>query len=255
MTKLKTINPLTPSQRHLVKVLEHPDEIEKQSKLKFKTLGKTNNSGRAKKGQITVRHKGGGHKKCFRILKTKNYKPSENVILSIEYDPNRTHYISAVYCFNNNKFFYVTTSANSKIGDIIKSGSSFEPKLGHSMPLFKIPVGSYVHNISIKKNQKSKVARAAGNYALVLEQDANNKVRLKLRSGNIIRVPLHCVATVGVVSNSLHFFKKKGKAGRSRWLNIRPTVRGVAMNPVDHPNGGGEGKKSGSKKSPWGKFN
>jgi large subunit ribosomal protein L2 len=161
----------------------------------------------------------------------------------------------SVYDFIKKDYYYRLHPKKLAVGSIIESGSNAKPLNGHTLPLSKIPVGSYVHNISLTQNKKAKFTRAAGTYATVIEKNST-LVKIKLSSGKIKIFSTKCFATIGIVANNFINLTKLGKAGRSRWLNIRPTVRGVAMNPIDHPHGGGEGKTSGGRKSsatPWGK--
>mgnify|MGYP001795175120 CR=1 FL=1 len=219
--------------------------------MKSKTRCKKNFAGRNNSGRITVYHKGGGHKRNYRKIEfSGNYKIG--IITSIEYDPNRTGYIASVYDFLSKKYFYILAPERLKIGHIIKSGTNAEIFLGHSLPISKIPEGTFIYNISPKKNKPSQICRAAGTYAQIIEK-TSKYCKIKLRSGEIRIISNDCYVTLGTVSNELHHLRSISKAGRSRWLNKRPTVRGVAMNPVDHPNGGGEGKKSGNGLTPWGK--
>ena len=189
------------------------------------------------------------HRK-INFLRTLN---STDVILSIEYDPYRTSFLSALYNIDSKTYQYIITPKNIIPGDIVKSGIYlYECKVGFSLPLKNIPVGSIIHNLAVKPNSTSKLIRSAGTYAKIIKKDLKQAL-VKLNSGKIKNFSINCFATLGMVSNEYHFLNTLGKAGRSRWLNKRPTVRGVAMNPVDHPNGGGEGKKSGKKITPWGK--
>ena len=226
----------------------------KKPLLKKNIKGLKNSSGRNSFGRITVKHRGSGHKKKIRIINFNRTFNSMGIIISIEYDPNRNTYISCIYDFTEKKYFYTLLPKNSKIGDIIQSGAFAELKLGNNLKLSKIPVGSYIHNVSINKSNKGVVSRSAGTFTVVVEKN-NKDARLKMSSGKKKYVSLNCTATLGVVSNEQYFLTHIGKAGRSRWLNKRPKVRGVAMNPVDHPHGGGEGKTSGGKVllTPWGK--
>jgi len=224
----------------------------KKSLLKSKIFGNKNSSGRNNSGKITVFHRGGGHKKKVRSLKLQNYF-TVGIIMNIEYDPNRNSYIGAVFDFNSYHYYYIILAKNSKIGDIVKSGhKNKDIKLGNSLLLKNIPLGSYIHNISLRKNIKSSLSRSAGSFSILLEKK-NYTCKLKVNSGENIYLSNNCFGTLGIVSNNNS--KNINKAGRSRWLNKRPIVRGVAMNPVDHPHGGGEGKTSGSmvKQTPWGK--
>lgn len=229
-------------------------KIKKKSLIKNKIKGKINSSGRNNKGRITSFHKGGGHKKCYRIINFNRVNISKGVICSIEYDPNRTANIASVYDSLNKNFFYILAPKNLKIGDIVESGNNIEPKLGNSLPIEKIPVGSYIHNIAPKLTKNAQISRSAGSFSKLKEKTLQQAI-IELNSGEQRYISPQCYATVGIVSNEYNFLKKKFKAGQSRWLNKRPTVRGVAMNPIDHPHGGGEGKKSGINKTPWGKHN
>jgi large subunit ribosomal protein L2 len=179
---------------------------------------------------------------------------SRGIVTSIEYDPNRTANISSIYDINTKKYFYILAPINIKVGNIVKSGSIAESKIGHSLTIENIPVGSFIHNISLNPNKKSKISRSAGTYSFLIEK-TNNYGKIKLSSGEQILVSTKCYASIGIVSNQGLFLTTLGKAGRARWLNKRPKVRGVAMNPIDHPHGGGEGKTSGGRTSvtPWGK--
>jgi large subunit ribosomal protein L2 len=252
--KIKRINPTTASQRNLIKVVNN--ELAKKPLLKNNIFGKIckKNSGRNNSGKITVFHKGGGHKKIYRKVDFKNLTNSTFIVINLEYDPYRNAYIIALFDFINKTFKYNLATKFLKIGDIVKTGFNAEPKLGHTLRLSKIPVGSLIHNISLKPNGKAKITRAAGTVSQLIEK-TDNHAQISLSSGQQKFIPLNCFATVGTVSNDLFFLKTIGKAGRSRWLNKRPTVRGVAMNPIDHPHGGGEGKTSGGRTSvsPWGK--
>lgn len=208
-------------------------------------------AGRNNSGQITVRHKGGGHKRKYRELDFQRTKLGVGIVCNIEYDPNRNCAIAAVFDFFTDDFFYIIAPKNLKIGDIIKSGTFSNPKLGHYIPLIWVPVGSYIHNLKLKKFGSAQVARAAGTFCVIKEKKSNF-IRVQLSSGTCKSIHLDTSATIGIVSSGFIFLSKLNKAGQSRWLNKRPSVRGVAMNPIDHPHGGGEGKKSGNKKTPWG---
>ena len=247
---LKAKKPITPSQRHLVQL--DKKNLTKQPLLKNCIKGKKNSSGRNNSGKITVRHKGGGHKKKFRTLDFFRKHPSTSIVSSIEYDPYRSANIAAIFDISTSKFNYIIAPKNLKIGDIVKSGPNAENKVGHSLPISKIPVGSYIHNISPKSKKPAQISRAAGTFSKLIEKTLQY-AKIELSSGEQRFISVKCFATLGIVSNEFAFLTRLGKAGQSRWLNKRPTVRGVAMNPVDHPHGGGEGKKSGKKFSPWGK--
>jgi large subunit ribosomal protein L2 len=248
----KNIKPITPSQRHLIQI--NKKNLHKKPILKNKILGIKNSSGRNNSGKITVFHKGGGVKKRYREINFYRTNNSTGIICSIEHDPNRNSYISAVFDFISNEFFYIITPQNIKIGDIIKSGLEIEPSLGSSLPVSEIPAGIPIHNISAKYLKKAQLSRSAGTFSIIKEK-TNKSVLIQLSSGEQRFISNKCFATIGEVSNELYLLTQSGKAGHSRWLNKRPTVRGVAMNPIDHPHGGGEGKKSGKGKTPWGKNN
>lgn len=229
-------------------------KIIKTPLLKKKIMGIKNSSGRNHSGKITSYHRGGGHKQKYRIIEFFRKQKSHGVIISIEYDPIRTAYISAIFDLFTKNYYYILAPMNIKLGYIIKSGLLAEPKLGHSLTIENIPVGSIIHNVSIYPNKKAQIARSSGTYALLLEK-TNKYGKIKLNSGEQRFISLKCYSTIGIVSNKKHFLTTIGKAGRSRWLNKRPKVRGVAMNPIDHPHGGGEGKTSGGRTSvtPWGR--
>jgi large subunit ribosomal protein L2 len=248
---LKTFKPITPSKRNLIQL--NNLNLEKKPLLKAKIKGFKNNSGRSK-GQITSWHIGGGHKKRYRDLNFNRTHDTTSIVMSIEYDPYRTSNIAAIYNINTETYDYVLAPKNLKIGDILKSGKEAEAKNGHTLQIGKIPIGSLLHNVCVKSNKKSQLSRAAGTYTQLMEKNAKF-ARIKLSSGEQRTVSTDCYATIGIVSNEFLFLTTTGKAGRSRWLNRRPIVRGVAMNPVDHPHGGGEGKTSGGRSSvtPWGK--
>ena len=228
--------------------------IFKKPLLKKNIIGFKNSAGRNNLGRITIRRRGGGHKTKFRKILFNRFDNTNNgIIISTEYDPNRNSFIACVYDFIEKSYYYILLPKNLKVGDIIKAGSNSDYKLGNSLILSKIPLGTYIHNVSLRKNNIGQVSRSAGTFSIII--DKNNKhARIKLSSGKHTYVYIDCTATIGVVSNEKHFLNIIHKAGRSRWLNKRPKVRGVAMNPIDHPHGGGEGKTSGGKMqvTPWG---
>ena len=250
--KLKIFKPTTPSQRNLLQL--NRSNLRRSPLLKKKIKGLKNSAGRGINGQITSWHKGGGHKKRYRQINFNRIQNETCIVTSIEYDPYRTANIASIYNIKNHKYSYILAPKDLNIGDIVKSGKNAEPKNGHSLSIDKIPVGSLLHNVSVKMKKKAQVSRAAGTYSELVKKTATSG-RIKLRSGEYRDISSKCFATIGVVSNELLLLTTKGKAGRSRWLNKRPTVRGVAMNPIDHPHGGGEGKSSGGRSSvtPWGK--
>ena len=237
------------------KTLQQHQQIYKKKKLqriKSRILGFKKAVGKCNSGVITVKHKGGGHKQRYRNIDFKRKNLCESVIINIEYDPNRNANIAAAFDAANNNFFYVLAPGGLSVGDVIKSGKKLEAKLGYSMPLQEIPTGSSIYNIP-SATKIGVFTKAAGTESVLIEK-SNKLAKIQLNSGKITQVPIKYYASVGRVSNEFQIlFKKKYKAGNSRWLGIRPTVRGVAMNPIDHPNGGGEGKKSSFKRTPWGK--
>lgn len=250
--KLKIIKPTTPSQRNLIKITNKT--LEKIPLLKAKMRGLKNSTGRNNSGKITSFHKGGGHKQRYRYIDFARTYNSTGIVTGIEYDPNRTAHIASIFDFVSKSYSYIIAPEKLAIGDIIKSGSNAEPKLGHSLSIAKIPVGSLIYNVSLKLNKPAQISRSAGTFSYLIEKTSKYG-RLKISSGEQRTVSIDCYASIGTVSNELHFLITLGKAGRSRWLNKRPTVRGVAMNPIDHPHGGGEGRKSGKNLTPWGKSN
>ena len=230
------------------------NKLSKKPLLKNKIVGSKNSAGKNNSGKTTIFKRGGGHKRNSRIIQFNRSIESTAIVINIEYDPNRNAYIGAVYDFYKKTYYYILLPNNLKIGDIIKSGHNSEVRLGHAIQIAKIPLGSFIHNISIKKNKKGVFSRAAGKFSILIEKN-DRYSRVRLSSGEHRLIPNECIVTLGVVSNEQFFLTEINKAGRSRWLNKRPTVRGVAMNPIDHPHGGGEGKTSGGKikLTPWGK--
>lgn len=238
-------------------VLINNNKIRLKSKnlptIKSKIKGLKNTSGRNNLGRITSYHKGGGHKQKYRKIDFKR-EITSGIVMKIEYDPNRTANIAAIFNYFNNSYFYILAPQKLNVGDIIGSGENGMLRIGHSVKLSQLPVGCYMHNISLKPKNKGQLIRAAGTCAKLIEKN-NQFCRVKLSSGEQRLIFSDCHATIGIVSNEGNLLKIIGKAGRSRWLNKRPIVRGVAMNPIDHPHGGGEGKTSGGRSSvtPWGK--
>ena len=247
--ELKRIKPNTSGSRNYIKI--NKKDLNKKPLLKNYIIGKKNTAGKNNSGKITVRHKGGGHKRKYRILNDYNTPNINGIVCSIEYDPFRNAPIISVFDYEIKTYFYMIAPKNIKKGDIIKTGKNAELKTGHILPLSKIPVGSLIHNISINPKKFGILTRSSGTFSQLIEKNSL-KCKIKLSSGKLITLPLECRATLGTVANENFFLSNVGKAGRSRWLNNRPSTRGVAMNPIDHPNGGGEGKKSGKKRSPWG---
>lgn len=251
---LQKVKPVTSSRRHIIKLNQKTLNLSKNPFLKNKIQGKKNSNGRNHSGKITVFHKGGGVKRKYRLIDFYRTHNSVGIVCSLEHDPNRNCYIAAVYEFINNTFFYMIAPRHLKVGDIVKSGLDIDPSLGSSLPLSKIAIGTPIYNVSVKETKKGQISRAAGTFSIIKEKNEQNAV-IELSSGTKKVISVKCFASVGEVSKELFFLTRLGKAGQSRWLNVRPTVRGVAMNPIDHPHGGGEGKKSGSSKTPWGKSN
>ena len=251
---LKRIKPTTSSQRQLIKLNQKSLNLSKTPLLKQKLTGKKNLAGRNNLGQITIYHKGGGIKKNYRKIKFFRNFNSIGIVCTLEHDPNRSGFIAAIFDFLNLDFTYILAPKNLKVGDIVKSGLEIEPNLGSSLPISAIPIGTAIYNLSFKMFEKGKISRSAGTFSIIKEKTEKHAL-IELSSGEQRYLSSKCFASVGEVSKELHFFTRLGKAGRSRWLNKRPTVRGVSMNPIDHPHGGGTGKKSGNLKTPWGKIN
>lgn len=209
--------------------------------------------GRNHHGRITVRHRGGGHKQHYRIIDFKRDKEGVPAkVERIEYDPNRTAHI-ALLCYTDGERRYIIAPKGVVVGDVLLSGREAPIKAGNTMQLRSIPMGSTIHCIELRPGKGAQIARSAGASVQLVARESGYAT-LRLRSGEMRRVPVECRATIGEVGNGEHSLKKLGKAGAKRWLGIRPTVRGVVMNPVDHPHGGGEGKTSGGRHpvSPWG---
>ena len=243
--------PTSPGRRGLVRVVTpdlHKGEpyrplLEKQSK----------KSGRNNNGRITVRHRGGGHKQRYRVIDFKRNKDEiKATIERIEYDPNRTAHI-ALLSYADGEKRYVIAAKGMKAGDVVTSGPTAAIKDGNCLPLRSIPVGSTIHCVELKPGKGAQVARSAGTSVQLVAREGAHAT-LRLRSGEMRKVLIDCRATIGEVSNGEHSLRSLGKAGATRWRGFRPTVRGVAMNPVDHPHGGGEGRTSGGRHpvSPWG---
>jgi len=240
----KKYKPTTPSLRHL-KLLKKEKELSFNSPLKNKIFIKKKFAGRNNQGKITIYQKGGGRKKLYRKIDflRNNLK---GVVQKIEYDPNRTAFIGRIFNFIEKKYFYILASSNLKRGDYIQSGINSSLQEGNNLPLSNIPVGFFIHNLSIKPNSNGQFIRSAGTFCQLIQKDINF-AKIKLPSGEQRLVSIKNSSTLGIVSNLNNRYIILGKAGRSRWKNKRPIVRGVAMNPVDHPHGGGEGKTSGEK--------
>lgn len=249
---LKTFKPVTPSLRQLV-IVDRSD-LYKGKPLKTLTEGKSSAGGRNNLGRITVRFRGGGHKQTYRIIDFKRRK-SDMVakVERIEYDPNRTSFIALVR-YADGEARYIIAPQKLSVGDEIVSGGQVDVKPGNAMPLAAIPVGTIVHNIEMKIGKGGAIARSAGTYAQIVGRD-QGYVSVRLNSGEQRLIHGQCYASIGAVSNPDHMNISYGKAGRRRWLGRRPHNRGVTMNPIDHPHGGGEGRTSGGRHpvTPWGK--
>jgi large subunit ribosomal protein L2 len=250
---LKTFKPITPSLRQLVIV--DRSELYKGKPVKALTEGKSSSGGRNNNGRITVRFRGGGHKQTYRIV---DFKRRDKLgvaakVERIEYDPNRTAFI-ALLRFADDTLAYILAPQRLTVGDEVVAGESVDIKPGNAMPIGNIPVGTIVHNVEMKIGKGGAIARSAGTYAQIVGRD-QGYVILRLNSGEQRLVHGGCFATVGAVSNPDHMNTSIGKAGRQRWLGRRPHNRGVTMNPIDHPHGGGEGRTSGGRHpvTPWGK--
>jgi large subunit ribosomal protein L2 len=249
---LKTYNPSTPGLRQLA--LVDRSELYKGKPVKALTVGKPEKGGRNNLGRITVRFRGGGHKQAYRIIDFKRRKlDAPGKVERLEYDPNRTSFI-ALLSYPDGEQAYIIAPQRLAVGETVIAGVQVDVKPGNAMPLASIPVGTIVHNVETKIGKGGALARAAGAYAQIVGRD-QGYVALRLNSGEQRLVHGQCFATVGAVSNPDHMNASLGKAGRNRWLGRRPHNRGVTMNPVDHPHGGGEGRTSGGRHpvSPWGK--
>ncbi|WP_160004842.1 50S ribosomal protein L2 [Rhizobium sp. 18055] len=250
---LKTFNPTTPSQRQLVIV--DRSALYKGKPVKSLTQGLTKSGGRNNLGRITARFIGGGHKRTYRLIDFKRRKfEVEGTVQRIEYDPNRTAFI-ALIAYADGEQAYIIAPQRLAAGDkVIASEKAVDVKPGNTMPLQFIPVGSIIHNVEMKPGKGGQIARSAGGYAQLVGRDAGMAI-LRLNSGEQRLVPGSCLASIGAVSNPDHSNINDGKAGRTVWRGKRPHNRGVVMNPVDHPHGGGEGRTSGGRHpvSPWGK--
>ncbi len=249
---LKTFKPTSPGLRQLIIV--DRSELYKGAPEKTLTVGLTKTGGRDNFGHVTSRRIGGGHKRKLRVIDFKRNKfDCEATVERIEYDPNRTSFIALIK-YEDGTLAYILAPQRLKAGDKVIASAKADIKPGNAMPLKSMPVGTIVHNVELKAGKGGQLARSAGCYAQVVGKDAGY-AQLKLSSGELRIVREECLATVGAVSNPDNQNKSLGKAGRSRWMGIRPVVRGVAMNPVDHPHGGGEGRTSGGRHpvTPWGK--
>ncbi|MEQ8370087.1 MAG: 50S ribosomal protein L2 [Alphaproteobacteria bacterium] len=249
---LKTYKAITPGRRGLV--LVDRAGLWKGDPVKSLTEAKPGHGGRNAHGRITMRRRGGGHKQRYRVVDFRRRKfDVPATVERLEYDPNRTAFIALIR-YSDDELAYILAPQRLQVGDTVMSGERVDVRPGHAMPLRNIPVGTIVHNVEMKAGAGGKIARAAGSYVQLVGRDAGYAL-LRLGSGEQRMVRSDCMATVGAVSNPDQQNVKLGKAGRARWLGRRPKVRGVAMNPIDHPHGGGEGRTSGGRHpvTPWGK--
>ncbi len=252
---LKTYRPLTPTLRFTVRPDYSEITKEEPEKSLIEIIKRT--GGRNNRGRLTCRHKGGGHKRHYRKIDFKRNRFEPATVEAIEYDPNRTARIALIK-YQDGAKSYILAPVGLKVGDTVNAGPNAEPSIGNALPLHKIPLGTTIHNIELLPGQGAKIARSAGSSATLMGF-ANDYAQLRMPSSEIRKVHQNCFATIGQVGNTEHENVTIGKAGRSRWLGIRPTVRGMAMNPVDHPNGGGQGKSKGGGGrqhlvSPWGQI-
>ena len=249
---LKTFKPTTPGQRF--KSVNTFDELTDDKRVRPLLMPLKKSGGRNNGGRITARRRGGGHKRLYRTIDFKRNKyeiPAK--VAAIQYDPNRGAHIALLFYADGEKR-YIIAPLGLKVGDTVTSGDSPDIQVGNAMPLAKIPLGTLIHNIELRKGKGGQIARGAGTYAQLVAKEGQY-AQIKLPSGEVRMVRVECRATIGQVGNTDHMNISVGKAGRSRWLGKRPKVRGVAMNPIDHPMGGGEGKSSGGRHpcTPWGK--
>lgn len=250
---VKGFKPTTPSRRQMT--MSTFEEITTDQAEKSLLVTKKKQAGRNTQGKITVRHRGGGHKQKYRIIDFKRNKDGiPGKVATIEYDPNRTAYIALINYLDGEKR-YILAPQGLKVGDIIESGPKSDIKAGNALPLINIPVGTVIHNIELQKGKGGQMVRSAGTSAQLMAKEGDYAT-LRLPSGEMRYVRIECKATIGTVSNQSHEIVNWGSAGRKRHLGFRPTVRGSAMNPVDHPHGGGEGKAPIGRPgplTPWGK--
>lgn len=251
---IKKFRPTTPSRRQMTVMTF--DEITKAEPEKSLTVPLRKTGGRNAKGRLTVRHIGGGHKRLYRIIDFKRIKDSVPArVASIEYDPNRSANIALLHYLDGHKAYMIAPNG-LKVGDTVISGSDVDIKIGNTLPLKSIPVGSLIHNIELRPGKGGQIARSAGAVAQLMAKEGKY-AHVRLPSGEVRLVNVECRATIGQVGNLDYENQTYGKAGKSRWLGIRPTVRGSVMNPTDHPHGGGEGRAPIGRKypvSPWGKI-
>lgn len=245
------LKPTSPGRRGTIKVTT--PGLYKGRPVKALTTSQFQNAGRNNNGHITTRHRGGGHKHHYRIVdfrRIKDMLPAK--VERVEYDPNRSAHI-ALICYADGERNYIIAPKGIEVGSSVISGSEAPIKVGNTLPIRNIPVGSTIHCIELQPGKGAQIARSAGTYAVLMARDGVY-AQIRMRSGEVRRIHIDCRATIGEVSNGEHSLRQYGKAGVKRWLGIRPTVRGVAMNPVDHPHGGGEGRTGEGRHAvdPWG---
>ena len=247
---VKSYRPTTPTRRFTTTVTR--EDVTKQAPEKSLTEGIQKQGGRNNKGRVTIRFRGGGHKRTYRIVDFKRDKKNiPATVASIEYDPNRTAFIALLNYADGEKR-YILAPQGLQVGATVISGDDVAPEVGNALQMKFMPLGTNIHNIEMQPGQGGKLARSAGSSAQLTNKEEKYAI-LKMPSGELRKVLINCYATVGVVSNSDHSLQSMGKAGRNRWKGIKPRNRGVAMNPIDHPHGGGEGKTSGGRHpvTPW----
>ncbi len=249
---LKTYNPTTPGRRQLVTV--DRSQLHKGGPVKTLTEGLAKRGGRNNHGRLTARRRGGGHKRAYRIIDFKRRKFDVGATIErLEYDPNRSAFI-ALLRYDDGEIAYILAPQRVSTGDRVIAGEQVDVKPGNAMPMSSIPIGTIIHNLELKPGKGGQIARAAGTYAQLVGRDADYAL-VRLNSGEQRRILARCMASIGAVSNPDNSNTNLGKAGAKRWRGKRPSVRGVAMNPIDHPHGGGEGRSSGGRHpvTPWGK--
>ena len=250
---VKKFRPITPTLRF--KTVNSFEEVTEGTPQKSLLTSLTKSGGRNNRGRMTMRRRGGGHKRRYRIIDFKRDKVGvPGKVASIEYDPNRSSFIALIQYIDGDKR-YILAPQGLLIGGEVIAGSDAPAKVGNALPLSRIPLGTTVHNVEMNPGHGGQMARSAGAEVQLLGRDEEGRAQLRLPSGEMREVPVNCMATIGQVGNLEHRNVVLGKAGRSRWLGRRPKVRGVVMNPVDHPHGGGEGRTSGGRHpvTPWGK--
>jgi len=238
---IKRLNPTTPGQRYRVANAFSEITTDKPEKSLLAPMKKS--GGRNNQGRMTVRNIGGGHKRRYRVIDFKRNKTGKAEVMTIEYDPNRSAFISLLH-YEDGEKRYIIAPVGLEVGQTVEAGSGVDPEIGNCLPLSEMPLGSIVHNIEMQPGKGAEICRSAGTNAQLLARDGKYAI-LKMPSGETRMVLASCLATVGTVSNPDHSLVRLGKAGRNRWLGRRPRVRPAAMNPVDHPQGGGEGRSKG----------